>query len=109
MASTGTTTFVLVVALLAVAVAMAFVARWLMRSTRRDTPALAPLEAMGDRSWRRGDKSGRELLLAHARPDGARGPAPVLDYEAEPEPEPEADPAAEIEVEVLHRYSPDDG
>jgi len=129
-ASTGTTTFVLVVALLLIAVAMAVVARWLVRSTRRDAPALAPLETMGDRSWWRSAGDARDALLSSSRPEGAHAPAPVLDFEpaAEPESEPEPEPGAaaepdtepepsppaepagdEIEVEVLHRYAPCDG
>jgi hypothetical protein len=94
MASTGTTTLVLVLLLLLVAAAMIAVAVWLARATRRDPPALAPLEAMGDRTWRRADSEARSSSLAAVRPTGAREPAPMLDYEPAESADPgEADPA----------------
>jgi len=117
--STATTILVLVASLLVLAALMTGVAVWLIRSTRRDTPALGPLEVMGDRSWRRGDADRRAELLAGARPEGAPEPAPMLDEgpeeESEEEPEVEVEPdiavaaADDIEVEVLHRYDPADG
>jgi hypothetical protein len=126
--STGTTILVLVAVLLVVAVVMTAVAVWLVRSTRRDAPALGPLEVMADRSWRRADADRRQTMLTDARPDGALPPAPTLADEPDDEPEIETaaevdDEAAveaddevtvdvdveEIEVEVLHRYHPVDG
>ena len=81
LASTGTTTLIVVLALLALAAAMVALAVWLVRATRRDAPALGPLEVMGDRSWRRADQSSRLTALAAARPTGALAPAPMIDYE----------------------------
>jgi hypothetical protein len=122
--STGTTILVLVAVLVVVAAVMTAVAVWLVRSTRRDAPALGPLEVMADRSWRRADGNRRQTMLTDARPDGALPPAPTL--ADEPDDEPEIESAAEvddeaddevtvdvdveeIEVEVLHRYHPVDG
>ena len=89
--STGSTTFVLVVVLVALGVAMAIAAVWLTRATRTDTPALGPLEVMGDRRFARRDPAARTAVLAGARPEGAPDPAPMVDIEDEPaavEPEP---------------------
>ena len=125
--STGTTILVLVAALLALALVMTSVAVWLVRSTRGDAPALAPLEVMADRAWRRATPDQRVEILTDARPDGALTPAPMLpDEPDEPdapasEPEPVADSVVadsvvgddiegdDIDVEVLHRYQPADG
>ncbi|HEU4840806.1 MAG TPA: hypothetical protein VFT09_05160 [Ilumatobacteraceae bacterium] len=79
--STGSTTFVLVVLLVALGVAMLLVAVWLVRATRTDTPALGPLEVMGDRRFGRRDEAARITILTGARPAGAIGPAPMLDIE----------------------------
>ena len=79
--STGSTTFVLVVLLVALGVAMLLVAVWLVRATRTDTRALGPLEVMGDRRFGRRDEAGRAAILTGARPEGAIGPAPMLDID----------------------------
>ena len=79
-ASTGSTTLVLVVVLIALGLAMVLTAVWLVRATRSDTPALAPLEAMGTRRWTRADAERRTAVLDGARPKGALGPAPVVPY-----------------------------
>lgn len=111
--STGVTTLIVVALLLALAVVMIAVAVWLIRRTRRDVPALGPLEVMADRSWRKGAADRRAELLDRARPEGARGPAPMLDIEPEADPssEPTTEPsdADATEVTVLHRYDPSDG
>ena len=65
--STGSTTFVLVVLLVALGVAMLLVAVWLVRATRTDTPALGPLEVMGDRRFGRRDEAARVAILTGAR------------------------------------------
>jgi hypothetical protein len=102
LASTGTTTFLVVAALLVVAVLMVAMAVWLIRTTRRDPPALAPLERMGDRSWRKAGAAARAASLAAARPSGAVPPAPMIEFEpvaestAEPEPEPVAESADDL-------------
>ena len=94
-ASTGSTTLVLVVLLSALGVAMVLTAVWLVRVTRSDAPALAPLEAMGTRRWTRADEDRRTALLAGARPAGAFPPSPIVPYgDDDPEVEPAATPLA---------------
>ncbi len=80
--STTSTTIVLVAALVLVGLVMIGVAIWLVRSTRRDSPALAPLEVMGERRWRRSDDVARAGALTEARPDGAPPPAPTVPFDA---------------------------
>ena len=87
-ASTGTTVAVLVALLVALGAVMVAVAVWLVRSTRGDHPALAPLETMGDRSFRRASTDRRATRLSEARPPGAPPPAPIVPLDDEPEPEP---------------------
>ncbi|MFV0308656.1 MAG: hypothetical protein ACK5OX_13030 [Desertimonas sp.] len=77
--STGTVVFVIVALLLVLAATMVGLAVWLIRRTRRDAPALGPLEVMTGRAWRRGDEIRRDEILTSARPDGARAPAPMID------------------------------
>ena len=89
--STGSTTIVLVVLLLALGVAMVLTAVWLVRSTRTDAPALAPLEVMGDRSWSKADVDDRSVKLTAVRPEGAPPPAPMIPLEDD---EPEVDSGA---------------
>lgn len=100
-ASTGTTTLVLVVLLIALGGAMVLTAVWLVRTTRSDAPALAPLEAMGTRRWSRADPDRRSALVASARPEGAPDPAPTVPYgdQAEPTDEPELAPVGATEAE----------
>ncbi|MET0460464.1 MAG: hypothetical protein ABW195_14530, partial [Ilumatobacteraceae bacterium] len=52
-ASTASTTTVLVVLLVLIGLAMIGAAVWLVVATRRDAPALGPLEVMGDRRFAR--------------------------------------------------------
>lgn len=89
--STGSTTLLLVVVLLALGAAMIALAVWLVRATRSDPVALGPLEVMGDRHWRRSDLDGRRSTLERARPEGAPPPAPIVPLEPEAEPEPDAE------------------
>lgn len=84
--STGSTTLVLAVLLVLLGVVMLLAALWLLRATRTDTRALGPLEVMGDRGFSRRDADGRAASLTTARPDGAIGPAPMVDIEDEPGP-----------------------
>ncbi len=105
-ASTGSTTLVLVVLLSALGVTMVLTAVWLVRVTRSDAPALAPLEAMGTRRWARADQDRRTALLADARPAGAFPPSPIVPYgdderEAEPTPLASQPDAAREPVEVV--------
>ena len=79
--STGSTTFVLVVLLIALGVAMIVVAVWLVRATRSDAPALAPLEVMGDRGFSRAGHDDRDAKLTAVRPEGAPPPAPMIPYD----------------------------
>jgi hypothetical protein len=82
--STGSTTLVLAVVLVALGLAMLVAAVWLVRATRRDLPLLGPLEVMGDRRFARRDAAGRAALLAAARPPGAPEPAPIVPIEDGP-------------------------
>lgn len=69
----GTRTVTSVVALLvALGLAMVMLAVWLFRRTRPDPELLAPLEAMGERSWRRHDPVWQKRRLDELRPPGAR-------------------------------------
>jgi hypothetical protein len=84
LASTGTTMAVLVTLLVVIGLTMIGVAIWLVRSTRADPVALAPLEVMGERRWRKGDSERRQTRLETARPRGAPSPAPVAAADLEP-------------------------
>lgn len=68
----ATRTVIAIVALLCVmGVALVMLAFWLRRVTRPDPELLAPLELMGERSWRRGDPVGQRRRLDEVRPQGA--------------------------------------
>ncbi|MGA1075221.1 MAG: hypothetical protein ACO307_08830 [Ilumatobacteraceae bacterium] len=61
-----------IIALLsALGVALLVLARWVHRRTRPDPALLAPLEVMGDRSWRRADAVWQRRRLDEVRPEGA--------------------------------------
>jgi hypothetical protein len=47
-----------------------FTVRW-WKSIRPEHPALAPLEVMGDRSWRKAGSLQRAMALDEVRPEGA--------------------------------------
>lgn len=85
--STGSTTIVLAVLLVALGLVMLGAAVWLVRATCSDTRALGPLEVMGDRRFPRRDPDARAAALADARPEGAVGPHPMLELDEEPGPE----------------------
>lgn len=73
----GTRTVTSIVALLvALGVGLLLVAVWLYRTTRPDPELLAPLEAMGERKWRRGDPVWQRRRLDELRPQGAEPLAP---------------------------------
>lgn len=79
----GTRTMTSIVALLvAIGLALILVAVWVYRSTRPDPELLAPLEAMGERSWRRRDPVWQRRRLDELRPVGAR---PLTKSAAPPE------------------------
>ena len=68
----GTRTVISIVALLvAIGVALVLLAVWVYRTTRPDPELLAPLEVMGERSWRRGDPVWQRRRLDELRPPGA--------------------------------------
>jgi hypothetical protein len=68
----GTRTLTSIVALLiALGVALIMIAIWLWKTTRPDPELLAPLEAMGERQWRRADPVWQRRRLDELRPDGA--------------------------------------
>lgn len=79
----GTRTITSIVALLiALGLALLMVAIWMWRTTRPDPEFLAPLEAMGERRWRRGDPVWQRRRLDELRPDGAE---PLVVSAAPPE------------------------
>jgi hypothetical protein len=68
----GTRTVIAIVALLIVmGLALVMVAFWMRRVTRPDPEFLAPLELMGERSWRNGDPVWQRRMLDEVRPDRA--------------------------------------
>jgi hypothetical protein len=68
----GTRTVLAIVALLVVmGLGLIMLAVWLRRSTRPDPEFLAPLELMGERSWRRGDPVWQRRRLDQVRPADA--------------------------------------
>ena len=82
--STGSTTLVLVVLLVALGVVMVVAAIWLVQATRSDSRGPRPARGHGQpRVHPAGDAEAREAALASARPEGAIGPAPMIDIEDE--------------------------
>ena len=67
--------------LIALGLAMIGAAVWLVKATRTDVPALGPLEIVGDRRFARRDAESQAAALAAARPEGALGPAPMVEIE----------------------------
>ena len=75
----GTRTVTSLIALLvALGLGLVMVAIWLFRTTRPDPELLAPLEAMGERKWRRLDPVGQRRRLDELRPDEAEPIAPSV-------------------------------
>lgn len=75
----GTRTVTSIVALLvAIGLALLLLAVWIFRTTRPDPELLAPLEAMGERSWRRGDPVWQRRRLDELRPRAARPLTPSV-------------------------------
>ena len=66
-----------IVALLAVVgIGLAMLSVWLLKTTRPDREALAPLEVMGQRKWRRSDPVWQRRQLDAVRPPGAEPLSP---------------------------------
>jgi len=70
--------------LVALGLALVMIAFWMWRTTRPDPELLAPLEAMGERKWRRADPVAQRRTLDAVRPEGAEpltpsAAPPVLD------------------------------
>jgi hypothetical protein len=99
--STGSTTLVLAIALVALGAVMLVAAVWLVRATRTDPPVLGPLEVMGDRRFAKRDPQTRAALLAAARPPGAWDPAPMVPIEDELPDEPSGDAGSGANVADL--------
>lgn len=75
----GTRTLTSIVALLiAIGLALLLLAVWVFRRTRPDPELLAPLEAMGERGWRRADPVWQRRRLDELRPHGAKPLAPSV-------------------------------
>ncbi|MDJ0769721.1 MAG: hypothetical protein QNJ12_13045 [Ilumatobacter sp.] len=74
----GTRAITSIIALLvALGLTLIMVAVWLYRSTRPDPELLAPLEAMGERRWRRRDPVWQRRRLDELRPAGAEPIEPI--------------------------------
>ncbi len=90
----GERTVVAIIALLTVlGIALVMLAVWMWRVTRPDPELLAPLELMGERSWRRRDPVSQRRKLDEVRPTDADpltrpNAPPVLDeaFHAGPQP-----------------------
>lgn len=72
---------ILVVVLLLIGAGLVVLAGWLWRVTRVDPPALAVLEAMGERRFRRADAATQQMLI-----DATRGAAAVESADGTPLP-----------------------
>lgn len=72
----------IIVLLIAIGLALILLAVWIHRTTRPDPDLLAPLEIMGERSWRRGDPVWQRRRLDEVRPRGAK---PLVPSAAPPE------------------------
>ena len=90
--------YAMVIGLVVVGVALVLLGVWLVRQTRYDPPVLAPLERMGDDSWRSTDPATQRRILDEVRPEGAEplaaGAAPPTldaDFESDERPVPEFD------------------
>jgi hypothetical protein len=90
--STGSTTLVLAVVLVALGIGMILTTVWIVRATRTDTPVLGPLEVLGDRRFARRDPDARAAALTAARPPGFHPPAPMVDLDPEVPPPADAAP-----------------
>ena len=113
-ASTASTTTVLAVLLVVIGFVMLGTTVWLVRSTRRDAPALGPLEVMGDRRFVKATPEGRDATLAAARPAGALPPSPMVPFdesddpaELEPAPVAVAEPVPVVEPEPVAEPEPE--
>ena len=65
------TVWAIVALLVVLGIGLVMLAFWLRRSTRPDPEYLAPLELMGERTWRRGDPVWQRRRLDEVRPRGA--------------------------------------
>lgn len=65
------TVLAIVVLLAVVGIGLAMLSMWVFRVTRPDRELLAPLEVMGDRTWRRGDPVWQRRRLDEVRPPDA--------------------------------------
>jgi hypothetical protein len=69
----GTRRITAIIALLvSIGIGLIMLAVWLFRVTRPDPEVLAPLEVMGERTWRRGDPVWQRRRLDEVRPEGAQ-------------------------------------
>jgi hypothetical protein len=78
--------YAMIVGLVAIGIGLIVLGVWLVRRTRQDPEVLAPLDRMGERTWRRSDPAAQRRLLDEVRPDGAEplessAPQPTLDAE----------------------------
>lgn len=80
------TVYAAIAFLVAIGVGLLVLAGWLVRSTRVDRELLAPLELMGERSWRAADPVWQRRRLDEVRPAGAE---PLVRMAPPPDNDPE--------------------
>lgn len=80
------TVYAAIAFLIAIGVGLLVLAGWLIRSTRVDPEVLAPLELMGQRSWRSGDPVWQRRRLDEVRPAGAE---PLVRMASPPDADPD--------------------
>jgi hypothetical protein len=96
------TVYLVVAALVLLALALAVFTWWFWRSTRREHEALAPLEVMSDRKFVTSDSLTRQVLLDGNRPVGAAPLAPgapeplILPVDDEPASPADDEPATTV-------------
>ena len=69
--------YAMVIGLILIGLLLVLLGIWIIRQTRADLDVLAPLERMGDREWKKRDRSTQRRMLDEVRPEGASPLAPA--------------------------------
>lgn len=67
----------MVIGLVVIGLLLIVLGIWIIRQTRVDLDVLAPLERMGDSTWKKRDRATQRRMLDELRPDGAQPLAPA--------------------------------
>lgn len=67
----------MVIGLVVIGLLLIVLGIWIIRQTRVDLDVLAPLERMGDKEWKKRDRSTQRRMLDEVRPDGAQPLVPA--------------------------------